>query len=289
MKFQEFAKSQPLFRTKYLGKGIYMIQDIVGVEMYLIEGDKKAVLLDTGIGIGNLKDVVEKMTDKPIEVYLTHGHVDHAGGIYNFEKVWVEEQDVRLLQSHSQVEFRFDFASAYIHELKSVEDMKKYMPYGKEIQLGVVRYGDIIDLGNRRLQVVNLKGHTQGSIGFYDEKTKTLFAGDGCNNSTFLFLEEATSVAEYKATLLELREEWMKKVEHFIICHEYIEIPVSVVDDVIECCDMVMEGKTLGEKFIIPYIPFRNGRSYWAVKGEEHREKVDGKIGNMIYDIKKIR
>lgn len=47
-------------------------------EMYLIEGTKKAFLLDTGIGIGNVKEIVEKITNKPIEVCLTHGHGDHG-------------------------------------------------------------------------------------------------------------------------------------------------------------------------------------------------------------------
>lgn len=288
MKFQDFTKKQPLFQTKSLGNGIYVIQDVVGVEMYLIEGDERAILIDTGIGIGNLKDVVEKITNKPIIVYLTHGHVDHAGGIYNFDEVWVAEQDIDLLQKHAKVKFRLDFASAYISELKDIEDAENHMPYHNHIKLLPVCCENKIELGNRKLQVIGLKGHTQGSIGFYDEKTKTLFAGDACNNSTFLFLEEATSVSEYKATLMKLKEKWMERVEHFIICHEYIEIPTSVVEDVINCCDMVIEGRASGQEFIIPYVPFQNKRSYWAANGAEHREKVDGKIGNLIYDMDKI-
>lgn len=288
MNFKEYVKEHQLFQVKSLGDGIHVIQDIVGVEMYLIEGNEKAILLDTGIGIGNVKKVVENITDKPIEVYLTHGHVDHAGGIYHFHEAWVSEEDIELLHKHTTPEFRFDFASTYLPEIKEIDDITEAMAYHDNLRLYTISPGDVIELGKRQIQVVNLKGHTHGSIGYFDEKTKTLFAGDGCNNSTFLFLEESTSVTAYHSMLLSLKKEWMPKVKRFIICHEYIEVPLSVVDDLIECCEMVLESKGSGTEFIIPYVPFQNGRSYWAVKGEEHREMADGKIGNMIYDYKKI-
>lgn len=288
MKFKEYVTEHQLFQVKPLGDGIHVIQDIVGVEMYLIEGNEKAILLDTGIGIGNVKEVVESITDKPIEVYLTHGHVDHAGGIYHFHEAWMSKADIGLLNKHTTTEFRFDFASAYLPELKEIDDIAEAMVYHDNLCLHTISPGDVIELGNREIQVVDLKGHTQGTIGFFDEKTKTLFAGDGCNNSTFLFLEESTSVSAYHSMLLSLKKEWMPKVERVIICHAYIEVPLSVVDDLIDCCELVLEKKGSGIEFIIPYVPFQNGRSYWAAKGEEHRKKVDGKIGNMIYDNQKI-
>ena len=61
--------------------------------MYLVEGRDQAALIDTGSGLGFLKAYVEKLTDKPILVLLTHGHVDHAMGAGEFETVYMNRAD----------------------------------------------------------------------------------------------------------------------------------------------------------------------------------------------------
>lgn len=67
--------------------------------------------------------------------------------------------------------------------------------------------------------VVNIKGHAQGSVGYHDDRTRTLFVGDGCNNSTFLFLKEYTTVPEYKEMLTNLQKEWLVIDTRFV--HTY--------------------------------------------------------------------
>ena len=283
MTFRDFCSRREWLTTENLGDGIFLIKNPLGVEMYLVEGEEKAALLDTGLGIGDLAKTVRSLTEKPVEVYLTHGHVDHGGGIYGFDQAWIPEGDFELLKWHTKVDFRLDFASTYAPELKGIEDIRDYMPYRDDLKLRLIRPGDKIDLGNRTLTVVNLKGHTQGSVGYYDDKTKTLFAGDGCNNSTFLFLKESSTVAEYKEMLLCLQREWMSKVERIMICHGYSQVPNRVVEDLLECCDRVLNGNGSNAEFIMPYAPLRNGVSLWAADGEDHRETVDGKFGNFIY------
>ena len=59
--------------------------------MYLLEGNEKALLLDTGYGVGNLRECVERLTDKPILVANTHYHPDHSAGNGEFEEVMVSE------------------------------------------------------------------------------------------------------------------------------------------------------------------------------------------------------
>lgn len=56
------------------------IKSKTGEIMYLLKGTKRAVLVDTCLGVGNIRSVVENITKLPITVLLSHGHVDHAMG-----------------------------------------------------------------------------------------------------------------------------------------------------------------------------------------------------------------
>ena len=283
MNFQEMKNSRELFRVEALGDGITRIRDLMGAGMYLVEGKEKAALLDTGHGIGDVRPLINLLTDRPVEVYLTHGHVDHGGGMYAFEKVFVTAADQELLRWHTTPQLRLDFASAYDPQLRKVTDIFEHMPF-RDMETERITPGDTIDLGGRTLEVTDLRGHTAGSVGFLDRMTGILFAGDGCNASTFLFLRESVSVSEYCRMLKELKQEWMPYVKRILICHgESMEAPLTVADDLIECCERVMDGKGCQEEFLMPYVPFRNGRAFWAAAGEDDRIHTDGVYGNLIY------
>lgn len=283
MLFCDFSRENRLFRVESLGDGVTHIKDVMDVSMYLVEGSDRAVLLDTGIGIGELAPIVAAITSLPVEVYLTHGHVDHGGGIYGFDSVHVTKADRELLEVHSKPELRQDFAAAYNPQLLEVDDLMAHMPFC-DIEIKHCSVGDVIDLGGRDLEIVNLSGHTMGSVGFFDSQTSTLFAGDGCNNSTFLFLRESTTISQYRETLCHLKDVWMPRVRRILICHgPRLSAPISVIDDLIECCDRVLEGRATEETFVLPYEPFRNGIARWAVMGEDHRWDYDGRFGNLIY------
>ena len=71
-----------------LDETTWCISFMEGTEyIYLLEGEEKALLLDTGYGIGNLRAFVEKLTDKPILVANTHYHPDHSAGNGEWEEV----------------------------------------------------------------------------------------------------------------------------------------------------------------------------------------------------------
>lgn len=287
MNFQDFKSRRRLFCVEALGEGITRIRDVMDVGMYLVEGSEKAALIDTGIGIGEVRSLIHLLTDRPVEVYLTHAHVDHGGGMYAFEHAFVPEADRALLEWHTKPQLRLDFASVYDPLLREVTDILDHMPYRERMNgtaVETILPGERIELGGRTLETVDLRGHTAGSVGFFDSRTGSLFAGDGCNNSTFLFLRESLSVREYRKMLLALSKEWMPKVKRILICHgQTQEMPLNVVHDLIECCDMVLEGKGCREEFVMPYAPFRNGLALWAAPGKDDRSHTDGCCGNLIY------
>ncbi len=77
------------FTTKQLSKNIWGIGEFKHDEeviSYLIVGNKKGLLIDTGIGKYNIKKIIEKITDKDLIVINTHNHYDHVGGNKYFPK-----------------------------------------------------------------------------------------------------------------------------------------------------------------------------------------------------------
>lgn len=127
--------------------------------MYLIEGKKKAVLIDAGTNIPRLDTIVSNITDKKVTLLLTHVHGDHTGGARYFDEVWINPADTVNIQRH----------------------MPDYQ--GK---INFLEHGQIIDLGGRKLEVFFTPGHTPGSTTFLEVGEKTGFSGDAFGNGNLL-------------------------------------------------------------------------------------------------------
>ena len=83
------------FTHEIVHQHVIKITDLSGVYAYLVEGEHTAALLDTGTGVGSIRDYVSSLTTLPIIVICTHGHVDHIGGAYGFDKVYLDAQRIR--------------------------------------------------------------------------------------------------------------------------------------------------------------------------------------------------
>ena len=69
---------------------------------YLIVGPKKAILIDTGFGVGNLKALCDKLAGgKEIICVNTHHHLDHVGGNLWFDKVYCHQYEKNILRKVS--------------------------------------------------------------------------------------------------------------------------------------------------------------------------------------------
>ncbi|HNY15591.1 MAG TPA: MBL fold metallo-hydrolase, partial [Bacteroidales bacterium] len=81
------------YNVKELYPKTWVIDDHGSDNMYLIEGTDSAMLIDNGLGTADITAVVKKLTSKPLVVVITHGHPDHAGADYQFEKVYIHPAD----------------------------------------------------------------------------------------------------------------------------------------------------------------------------------------------------
>lgn len=139
--------------------------------LYLVEGTKKAVLIDAGTNIKDLDKIVGSITDKPIMLVATHVHPDHTGASIDY------------------------FPELYINEADTV-GIPQFMPNYKG-QLKYLTDREIIDLGGRQLEVVFTPGHTPGSTTFIDKDARYGFSGDSFGSGNLLLI---TNFSTLKAT-----------------------------------------------------------------------------------------
>ena len=153
------------------------------VWMHLIEGKEKALLIDTGYGIGNLKGLVGKLTDKPLLVANTHFHGDHSAGDGQFEEIFCHEYDVPYLKAQMERPEERLLPPGDFYRKEDIISGGSYKVTG-------LKGGDFLDLGEgKQIEVIHMPGHTAGGCMFLDHKTHLLFSGDAVLTTPTLIID----------------------------------------------------------------------------------------------------
>jgi len=272
------------FCAEEIAQKSWMIKNVGGSTpaiCYLVEGRDYTLLIDSIIGIGNLKAFCETLTDKPIKLVNTHAHSDHVGGNFHFDHCYMHPLDVGFFQtscvgiSKEQV---FEFAKNVAPE----EFREKMIPDDnfadwKPMKVFLVNDGDVFDLGDRKIEVVYVGGHTAGSIVLIDHKTRIAYAGDACNGNTLLEFENSLPVVSYMKNLLHLKEH-QSEFDMMYGGHEVFD--ASILDEAIETVAKVIAGTDdKYEKTGMMGTPV----FYAAAKIENGYARVDGKRFNVSY------
>ncbi len=265
------------FTSEKISPSTTKITDVTGVAVFLIEGAEKAVLVDTGTGAGNLKDYVKGLTDKPLEVILTHGHCDHAGGAAPFERVWLHKNDLNLVKHHAAMDMKTDYAHFTTGQDFPLEDFAPertagYLP---------LENGQIFDLGGVTLEAIHVPGHTQGMMCVLNREERAILFGDACNPAVFLWAEEASCVEDYRNALLELKKQ-EGRWDTVMLSHGPTTIDKGILDGVIAVCGEIMAGANDWQPFDFM------GNALRIAKKEENHVRLDGGLGNIVYDPAKV-
>ena len=226
---------------------LYQIKDALGVLSTLVIGQEKALLFDTGYGIGNIKEEVEKITNKPLIVVISHGHMDHSCGNYLFDEVFIHEFDIPLCIEHNGIARR----------MKNIESAKnmKVLPEGFNADLYLnrgygnlknINYYDIIDLGGTKLEVIPMPGHTKGSIALYNKEEKLILVSDATCPFVWLFLKESEPVSVY---LNSLRNVLKLDFDNFLVGHGARLFPRSKMIDFYNIADNIDLSKSVKVSF----------------------------------------
>lgn len=271
------------YRSEKINEKMTAIRSMTGEIMYLVEGKEKAVLVDTCLGVGHLRKFVENLTDKPITVLLTHGHVDHALGAPEFDEVYMNSADIEVYEKMSPLEERIGYIQANLGgnlPAFTEEDYVKPSP----ADFKKLTDGQSFDLGGVHIEVYALPGHTHGTMVMLIPEDRALILGDACNNSTFLFDENSLSVNEYRENLIQVKEKLEGRYDTTYLCHHVMTASKEMLAHVIEVCDEVLAGKVDD----IPF-DFMGHHAFVAKKANERFERVDGGEGNIIYDKEKLK
>ena len=274
-----------LFQTQPLFPGLTRIWDAAHTAMYLVEGDEKAVLIDTGVGVGDLKAVVDGLTDKPVTVLITHGHVDHAMGAGAFKCAHISPLDEGVYGEHSQLMVRCGYIEGAalqggdpaVLEQVTDADYQAVRPFSDFLPLAP---GDRFDLGGVTVEVLEGAGHTPGSLTMLIPQWRVLMLGDACNQFTFLFDHWSSPVTRYREMLLGLKAKTDGRYDRVLVSHGMGEGAPDMIDSVIAVCDDILAGN-------VDNMPFRGpmGEHCVIAKAMDFTRfcREDGGSGNIVY------
>lgn len=219
-----------------LGEGIINITaPPMRFQQYLVLGEEKALLIDSGFGLGSLKKVVDGLTDLPIILVNTHGHPDHGGGNAEFGPPLLHPDDFELYAYKCSFEARLEEAGHWGLE-DAAEKLQPTPPAPLPLE-----DGHVFDLGGRTLRVIHTPGHSRGSVCIFDALTGTLFAGDNIQGMATALTEDcAADVSVYLASMEKLAALPVKA-----ICtgHMPAVLPPDYIDKKIRCARRVLAGE----------------------------------------------
>lgn len=271
------------FTAEKVRDNVTRIGGMGGEQCYLIEGGERALLIDALAGVGSLKALVRELTDLPVTVVNTHGHVDHIGADFEYGEVYLDPRDIPLLYAHSDREKRLAFAKsgAWMGPLRTQPRLEDVTVPGP-IKTLPLDDGQVFDLGGVALETICVPGHTRGTVVFLDRAARVVYSGDACNANTLLFLPESASIEEYREGLLRLKS-FQPAFDGMYGGHGPGPVPTSFIDEAISLCDQIMAGtddafpaESLGRRCL-----------YAKAKDETYR-RLDGGGANIAYSRENI-
>lgn len=269
------------FTAQRLPNGVTEITDLSGVHCFLVEGQDKALLIDTMTGLRGLPAFVATLTDLPVEVALTHGHMDHAGGVFEFGRCYIHPADIPMLDGRT-LPARVGYVRGQLPPGEAPE-ASAFVPDGP-VEFVPLKAGDKLDLGGRALEVLHVPGHTRGSLCYLDTASGDFFAGDACNNNTLLMMDVSATIEEYLGALLALKER-QGDIRRFYLFHGPSLQDKSCIDDNIQCCRDILAGTD--DRVPVDFL----GRPGYLAKERTPGtfSRKDGRFGNIVYNPQQVR
>ena len=194
--------ADPWFEVYEIREGVFAIYEphqFEEVISYLIVGTRRALLFDTGMGIGKISRVVAKLTTLPVTVLNSHTHFDHTGGNAEFSSIVAPDTPFtrKNAEGQSNIYSRDALAPERICG-KLPADVRSTSYSVRPFRISEwVKDEERIDLGGRELEVIFTPGHTPDSLCLLDGKNGLLFTGDTFYRGPIYVFTPETDLAAY--------------------------------------------------------------------------------------------
>ncbi len=199
---------------------------------YLLIGTS-ALLIDTGLGIDNIKEVIDTITNLPIKVVTTHVHWDHIGGHHLFSHISVHKNEVNWLKEGIPIPLdiikRNIMKEPFLKEPPKSFNINAYKVYTGNPKR-VLHDQNIIDIGSRKIKVLHTPGHSPGHICLYEEETGYLFTGDLIYLGTLYAFFESTNPIHYKQSIDKINQ--IKLINKILPSHNSLNIKTDILSEI---------------------------------------------------------
>jgi glyoxylase-like metal-dependent hydrolase (beta-lactamase superfamily II) len=196
---------------------------------YVLNGTERCLLIDTGLGVENIKEQVQRLTNKPITVVSTHVRYDHIGGHKYFNDFYVHEAEREWINGgfpltieqvrHFLVEEPCDFPKDF--------DVRTYELF-EGVPTRLLRDEDTIELGERTVRILHTPGHSPGHICLYEEEKGYLYTGDLIYIGELFAYFPSTDPVAYMNSIKKLLPLSVSKI---LPAHHDLKVPLSIIED----------------------------------------------------------
>ncbi len=187
------------------------------VRMFLLTGTKEALLVDSGVSTLNAKEIAESITNLPVKLINTHADGDHTAGNEAFGEFYMHPRE--------EANYRFR---------------------GKTGNLVPVQQGDVLDLGDRPLEIIDLPGHTPGSIAILDVNNRVLIGGDSIQDGRIFMFGEQRNLSDYIESLTKLSA-YERRFDTVYASHSSPEVSPDLIPKLIAGAKQILAGEAVGE------------------------------------------
>lgn len=207
--FELVDTGQGWFEAYRIAPGVFAIYEPGQYEeviSFLFVGSERAMLFDSGLGIGNIRDVVRRLTDLDVIVVNSHTHYDHVGGNHLFDRIYARD-----------LEYTKNSAMGTSHEAMAewVSDGWVWKPFPEGFDpstyvsqpftvTDILNEGDVIDIGGRSFEVLLTPGHAPDSVCLLDRANRILLTGDTFYLAPLYTHIEGSSYDDYAASAMRL-------------------------------------------------------------------------------------
>jgi glyoxylase-like metal-dependent hydrolase (beta-lactamase superfamily II) len=250
-KLERVLNDEPWFEIYRIRPGVFAIYEPKQFEeviSYLILGKKRAVLFDTGLGVGKISAAVARLTSLPITVINSHTHFDHVGGNAEFQEIW--NRDLPYTQQNARGQ-----TNVYSRDALGPERLCGALPAGTKPDSYSIRPwktthplqdGERVDLGGRELEVVFTPGHTPDSLALLDRQNGLLFTGDTFYPGPIYLFTPETDFAAYAQSVTKLAA-LAPQIQLLLPAHNVPVAEPSYLLRLSEAVKQVRSGKAKGQ------------------------------------------